>query len=75
MQRYQNLSGKSGVTAYASSEDAILVEFRHGAVYLYTQDAIGAKPLATMQQLARNGRGLGTFISQNVRRDFNRKLK
>ena len=74
MKGYKNLSGKSGVSAYAMADDAILVEFRRGAVYLYTDDSIGQSKRAKMQELAQSGQGLNAFINQNVRADFARKL-
>ncbi len=70
MQHYQNLSGKSGVSNYAISDDAILVEFRSGATYLYTEAQVGKTNFSAMQDLAKQGKGLSTFIAQQIRKTF-----
>ncbi len=74
MKQYKNLSGNSGVSAYAVADDAILVEFRRGAVYLYTDESVGPVNRSKMQTLAALGKGLCTFITQQVRADYAKKL-
>lgn len=64
---YKNLSGESGVIAYAIGKGFIDVRFVDGGVYRYTRASVGAADLATMQELARQGRGLSSFISRQVR--------
>ncbi|MCS3748153.1 hypothetical protein FHY18_003786 [Xanthomonas arboricola] len=67
MQRYGNRQGHSGVVAYALADGAIAVRFGSGQTYVYTADSAGAEVVATMQRLAKAGRGLSTYISQSVR--------
>ena len=74
MQRYGNQSRESGVVAYDIDAGQIIVQFRNGDRYLYTEDSAGAANIATMQALARAGRGLSTFISQHVHDRYARKL-
>ena len=74
MQRYGNRSGKSGIAAYEIGNDAITVRFTSGERYLYTTDSAGPENIARMQQLAREGDGLSTFISQHIRERYARKL-
>ena len=74
MQRYGNQSRESGVVAYDIDAGRIVVQFRNGDRYLYTEDSAGAANIATMQALARSGRGLSTFISQHVHDRYARKL-
>ena len=74
MTPYQNLEGHSGVTAYEIKPDSIAVEFNHDAVYLYTYKSAGKKVIEKMKLLAKTGRGLSTFISQEVRDNFDTKL-
>ena len=74
MQRYANKSGHSGVVAYAIGDEAITVKFTGGDRYEYTAGSAGADHLARMQALAREGRGLSTYISQHVRDRYARKL-
>jgi hypothetical protein len=74
MQRYANLGGDSGVVAYAIAPGQITVRFRHGPAYVYDASAPGPGAVAEMQRLARAGRGLSTYISQQVRDRYARKL-
>jgi hypothetical protein len=74
MQRYGNQSRDSGVVAYDIDAGQIIVQFRNGERYLYTEDSAGAANIATMQELARAGRGLSSFISQHVHDRYARKL-
>lgn len=75
MQSYKNLSGNSGVVAYALSDDAITVEFEDGGVYLYTVQSAGSSNIAQMKMRALAGRGLSTFISRHVRHGYAAKLR
>jgi len=74
MQRYGNQSRDSGVVAYDVDAGQIIVQFRNGERYLYTEDSAGAANIATMQELARAGHGLSSFISQHVHDRYARKL-
>ena len=74
MQGYGNPSRESGVVAYDIDAGRIVVQFRNGDRYLYTEDSAGAANIATMQALARAGRGLSTFISQHVHDRYARKI-
>jgi hypothetical protein len=74
MQRYKNLGGESGVVAYDIDAGQIIVQFRNGDRYLYTEDSAGAANVARMQALARAGRGLSSFISQHVHDRYERKV-
>ncbi len=67
MKRYRNLSGKSGVVAYALAEDAIRVRFAGSdRVYEYSHASAGRAHVAEMKRLAAAGRGLSTYISRHV---------
>ena len=74
MQRYKNRSGESGVVAYDIGQDSITIQFSGGERYLYTERSTGAENIARMQELAREGRGLSTFVSQHIRSRYARKL-
>jgi hypothetical protein len=74
MQRYKNLGGESGVVAYDIDAGQIIVQFKNGDRYLYTEDSAGAANVARMQALAKAGRGLSTFISQHVHDRYERKV-
>lgn len=70
MKRYRNVSGDSGVVAYELGADSIAVKFVDGRTYLYTAASAGAGNIAAMQQLAKAGRGLSTFISRVVKERY-----
>lgn len=70
MQRYQRLSGDSGVLAFALRPDAIDVKFVDGKVYTYTHASTGRARVEQMKRLARAGQGLATYISQHVGADY-----
>ena len=74
MQRYGNQSRESGVVAYDIDAGQIVVQFRNGDRYLYTEDSAGAANIARMQALAKAGRGLSSFISQHVHDRYARKI-
>jgi hypothetical protein len=65
MKRYANLSGHSGVVAYEDRPGAIVIQFDGGETYEYTDRSAGASVVAEMQQLARSGKGLSSFIAKH----------
>jgi hypothetical protein len=75
MEKYKNLSGNSGVVAYEIGSDSIIVEFEDGGTYLYTKHSAGAANIKQMKLLAKAGRGLSTFIVNNVRDKYAAKLR
>jgi hypothetical protein len=67
MRRYLNLAGNSGVTHYEIGADFIRVRFRgEQPPYRYSHARAGQDHVERMKALAVAGRGLGTYISQNV---------
>lgn len=75
MIQYKNLSGNSGVYAYKYSSDRITIQFRDGAVYLYTYSSAGMPNIETMKSLALSGRGLNSFISRVVKKNYHSRLR
>lgn len=67
LERYGNLSADSGVESYEAGPGWIKVRFHKGPTYVYDSVRPGAEHVARMQELARAGRGLSTYISQHVR--------
>lgn len=70
MERYNDLGGNSGVSAFEIGADFIRVEFERDGRYLYDYATTGAEHVENMKTLARTGQGLGTYITQNVRNAF-----
>ena len=75
MIKYLNKEGHSGVTGYEVGTSSIAVELNHDAVYLYTYKSAGKKVIEKMKTLAEGGRGLSTYISQNVKDGFEKKIR
>ncbi len=75
MEKYGDVSNRSGVTAYEALPDGIKVQFVHGPTYLYTNESAGAVSIEQMKDAARAGHGLATFISQYVRGRYAERLK
>ena len=64
MEVYKNRSGKSGVRAYKTGDDHIIVHFRNnGLFYKYTHASAGTVAVSRMKALAQSGLGLNSFIS------------
>lgn len=74
LERYKNLSGDSGVTAYEIRKDALIVRFQTGAVYLYSYKMPGRFLVEKMKKLAVSGKGLATFISRFIRDHYEKEL-
>jgi hypothetical protein len=74
MRAYKNISGDSGVIAYQTGKDRILVQFADGGIYEYTYASTGHNHVESMKVLAAKGRGLATFINQYVRDAYARKV-
>ncbi len=73
MTPYGNLSGDSGVVAYETGDDFIKVQFRHSPkLYVYDSGRPGSSHVNQMQRLAAAGRGLSTYISQHVKKNYSR---
>lgn len=66
MQPYANLSRNSGISAYDTTPDAIVVRYRNGWHYAFTTASTGASNVAEMQRLAAAGAGLSAFIARRA---------
>jgi len=75
MERYKNLGGDSGVTAYEIGDDSIVVQFNTGSVYLYNYQSTGKNNIEHMKELAIAGQGLNSFISRVVKKGYASKLR
>lgn len=64
----------SGVLRYEEGTDYLIVEFVGRERYLYDVNKPGANALTEMKRLARQGKGLATYISQKVRHNYAKKL-
>ena len=72
MQRYRNFSGTSGVRAFETGSDYIVLQYVSGKPYTYTYETVGEQNVEEMKRLARKGSHLNKFINQHpeIRRGF-----
>ncbi|MDR3741716.1 MAG: hypothetical protein P4L40_22075 [Terracidiphilus sp.] len=75
MQIYRNMGGDSGVTGFEISDGSIVVEFKDRSAYLYDYSRPGQAAVEYMKQLAIAGRGLNSYISSHVKKNYARKLR
>jgi hypothetical protein len=68
MEKYRNLSGKSGVHSYEIGNDYIRVKFSGTSkVYTYSYRKAGSYDVEKMKYLASTGSGLNSYIDQFVK--------
>ena len=67
-------TGTTGVESFEIGDRSITVHFTEGGTYLYDQTKPGKMHVAQMIALARAGAGLATYINQQVRGNYARKL-
>lgn len=73
--RYKNLSGDSKVSKFEIKKDALTIRFADHTVYRYTNQTAGPENISKMKTLALAGKGLGTFITANLKDRFLRKIR
>lgn len=74
MRTYQNISGRSGVKAFAIADKFIIVLFNNDKAYHYSYAVSGISSVEQMKALALSGLGLNTFINQHVRKHYATRL-
>lgn len=74
-EKYQNLGGKSDVVSYKIVKDSVTIRFADHSVYIYTNQSAGRLNVNQMKTLALAGKGLGTFISANLKEGYERKIR
>jgi hypothetical protein len=73
MKRYKNLSGHSGILAYAIGANFIKIKFNDNETYLYDYGKPGKLHVEEMKKLALKGTGLATYINRFVRNNYSGK--
>lgn len=71
-EKYKNKQTNSGVTAFEMNKEQISVLF-DDMVYVYTYSITGRKHVEKMKRLAKQGKGLSTYISRNVKEKYQEK--
>lgn len=73
---YVSRSGKSNIRSVTFDDlgTQIIIKFKDGSSYLYTNTSTGAMTIKKMIQLARMGNGLNSYISRVVKNKYQMKL-
>jgi hypothetical protein len=72
---YANLDGGSGISNYEIVDSSIIIEFVHSNHrYVYNIAKPGREHVQAMMKLAKQGKGLATYISQHVGSSYARKI-
>lgn len=66
MVAYLNLNRNSGIAAYSTGPDYIVVRFKTGADYRYSYRRAGIAHVEQMKVLAQRGHGLNSYIKKFV---------
>lgn len=74
MERYRDIGGNSGISAYEVGDDFIIVRFTKGSMYLYNYSITGSNHVNKMIELARMGNGLNGYINLNAKHTYARKI-
>ena len=64
---YANLRGNSPIIGYEIEPNRIIVWFKGGKSYSYSNNRAGVGNVEEMKRLARSGAGLSAYITRNVR--------
>ena len=70
MERYANLNGNSNVVAFEIGNTWIKVQFVTGSPYTYSYQKAGETHVERMKVLAREGRGLNSYIMLNCKYSY-----
>lgn len=73
--RYKNLSKDSTVARYEIRKDMMTIRFTDDSVYIYTNQSAAPENIEKMKSLATAGKGLGTFITANLKDRHLRKVR
>ena len=68
MERYRDVSGDSGVSAYEIGTDYVRVQFTGASrTFTYSYKKAGSTHVENMKQSARSGRGLNSYINRHTK--------
>ncbi len=73
--KYKNAGGASTVVRYEIAKDGVTVQFKDSSVYRYTNQSAGPAHISKMKTLAEAGKGLGTYITANVKDAYLRRVR
>ena len=74
LENYSGFSSGGGVTGYKFLREGLILQFKSGDLYLYDYKKPGKYHIEIMKTLAKQGKGLTTYVNQNVRENYKEKL-
>ena len=74
MEKYQNKSGSSPISKYQIEDDRITVWYNDDTSYSYSYSRAGKPIVDKLKELAAEGEGLATFISQQAKFLYDHKV-
>lgn len=75
MKRYEDRSGRGGITGCEIFSNGIILEFKYVDQYLYDYSKPGKEHVEQMKILAEQGEGLTTYVNQLIRSNYKKKIK
>ena len=74
MERYKNLGGDSGVSAFEIGDTLIKIKFKtSSAIYVYTNMKTGQHHVEKMKELASRGTGLQAYVNHHKGMRFDKE--
>jgi hypothetical protein len=73
LQPYQT-TRSSGIQSFKTGKGFIIIQFSDGTKYLYNYDKPGRRHVEKMKAIAKEGKGLSTYINKYVRNNYALKL-
>jgi hypothetical protein len=74
MKKYYGQSRDTGIEAFEIGTDNIILRFKDGREYLYSYVKPGKEHVEEMKKRAKSGNGLNTYVNQNVREKYEKKI-
>jgi len=74
LEKYDDLSGRGGITGYKLLDRGIILEFKRKDLYLYDETKPGEGHVEQMKVLAQKGKELTTYVNKYVRDNYRKKL-
>lgn len=71
---YKDANRDSNIIAYEYGDGYIIVQFRDGGQYEYTNQSAGIHHIQEMKKLADIGDGLNAYINKFVKKNYSRKI-
>lgn len=70
---FDYVNKRSGISRYFLGDDFIIVAFKNGSSYKYTNRSAGKININLMKNFAEKNEGLMRFINDNVKFDYEKK--